>query len=66
MNYDKENNPETRAEFQSPVSVVRRLWEMPEVDVKEEYRKKIERIIQRAIDVADEAVALLMLVRSNP
>lgn len=63
MDADKEN---IRQEFNSPVSVVRRLWEMPEVDVKEEYRKKIERIIQRAIDVADEAVALLMLVRSNP
>lgn len=57
---------EVRAEFNSPISVVRRLWDMPEVDVKEEYRKKIERIIQRAIEVADEAVALLNLIRSNP
>jgi hypothetical protein len=64
MDADKENT--IHSEYHSPVSVVRRLWEMPEVDVKEEYRKKIERIIQRAIDVADEAVALLMLVRSNP
>jgi hypothetical protein len=57
---------EVRAEFNSPVSVVRRLWEMPEVDVKEEYRRKIERIIQTAIAVADEAVSLLNLIRSNP
>lgn len=57
---------EVRAGFNSPVSVVRRLWEMPEVDVKEEYRRKIERIIQTAIAVADEAVSLLNLIRSNP
>lgn len=59
-------NDELRAEFQSPPSVVRRLWDFPTVDVKEEQRKKIERIIQLAIDTADQAVALLNDLRSNP
>jgi hypothetical protein len=60
-----DENIELRAEFNSPVSVIRKLWEMPEIDVQDEYRKKIERIIQQAIEIADTAVALLNLVRQN-